>query len=86
MRCRMYITTDGLKHIKTHIEISGSTVIYLRQNGKYTNHHPLDALCCDLTKVVHKCVMYIYYLGQMQPFRTENSTRATAVTYDVTPA
>ena len=35
-------------------------------------HHPLDALSCGLSKVVHKCFMYIYNLGQMQRFCTKN--------------
>ena len=43
-------------------------------------HHPSDALSCDLSKVVHKCVMYIDYLGQMHCFRTKITSRATALT------
>ena len=36
-------------------------------------HHPLDALSCSVSNVVHKCVMYIYYQGQMQRFGTKNT-------------
>ena len=31
-------------------------------------HHSLDALSCGLSQVVHKCTMYIYYLGQIVCF------------------
>ena len=48
--------------------------------------HPSDALSCDLSKVVNKCVMYIYYLLQKQRYRTKISILATAQTYDVTSA
>ena len=36
-------------------------------------HHSLDVLSCGLLKVVQKCVMNVYYLGQMQCFRTKIS-------------
>ena len=44
--------------------------------------HPSDAPSCGMSKVVHKWVMYIYYLGQMQHFRTKILILATALTYD----
>ena len=39
-----------------------------------------------LSKVVHNCVMYPYYLRQKQRFCTKISILATAQTYDVTSA
>ena len=48
--------------------------------------HPLDVLSCDLSKVVNKCVMYIYYLRQKQRYCTKISILATGQTYDVTSA
>ena len=35
-------------------------------------HHPSDALSCGLSKIVETCVIFIYYSGQMQCFRTKN--------------
>ena len=40
--------------------------------------HPSDALSSDLSKVVNKCVMYIYYLLQKQRYCTKISILATA--------
>ena len=40
---------------------------------------------CGLSKAVHNCV-YIYYLGQMQCFRTQISIVVTHLTHDVTSA
>ena len=33
-------------------------------------HHSSDVHRCGLSKAVQNCVIYIYYLGQMQWFRT----------------
>ena len=42
-------------------------------------HHPSDALSCSLSKVVHICVMYIYYLAQMQRFGTKKFNSSDCV-------
>ena len=49
-------------------------------------HHSSDAHSCGLSKSVHNCGIYNYYLGQMQCFRTKNSIPETLFTHDVTLA
>ena len=49
-------------------------------------HLSSDAHSCGLSKVVQNCVIYIYYLGQMQWFRTIISIPVTLLTHDVTSA
>ena len=41
---------------------------------------------CGQSKAVQKCVIYDYYLGQMQCFRTKNLIPVTPLTYDVMSA
>ena len=47
-------------------------------------HHTSDVHTCGLSKAVQNCVIYNYYLGQMQCFRTKNSIPETLFTHDVT--
>ena len=49
-------------------------------------HHSSDAHICSLSKAVQNCVIYNYYLGQMQCFRTKISIPVTPLTHDVTSA
>ena len=49
-------------------------------------HHSSDAQSCGLSKVVENCAIYIYYLGQMQWFRTKISFPVTRLTHEVTSA
>ena len=49
-------------------------------------HHPSDANICGLSKALRNCVIYDYYLGQRQCFRTKISTPVTPLTHDVTSA
>ena len=49
-------------------------------------HHSPDAHICGLSKAVQQCVIYNYYLGQMQCFRTKISIPKTPLTHDVTSA
>ena len=49
-------------------------------------HHSSYAHICGLSKAVQKCVIYNYYLGQMQCFRTKISIPVTPLTHDVTSA
>ena len=49
-------------------------------------HHSSDAHICGLSKAVQICVIYDYYLGQMQCFRTKISILVTPLTHDVMSA
>ena len=49
-------------------------------------HHSSDAHICGLLKGVQNCIIYNYYLGQMQCFRTKISIQVTPLTHDVTSA
>ena len=49
-------------------------------------HHSSDAHICGLSIAVQICVIYNYYLGQMQCFCTKNSIPVTPLTHDVTSA
>ena len=49
-------------------------------------HHFSDAHSRGLSKAVQNCVICIYYLGQMQCFRTKISIPVTPLTHDVTSA
>ena len=49
-------------------------------------HHSTDAHSCGLSKAVPNCVIYNYYLGQMQYFRTKISITVTLLTHQVTSA
>ena len=49
-------------------------------------HHYLDAHICVLSKAAQNCVIYNYYLGQMQRFRTKISIPVTPLTHGVTSA
>ena len=48
-------------------------------------HHFLDAHSCGLSEALYNRVIYIYYLGQMQCFRTKISIPVSPFTHDVTP-
>ena len=48
-------------------------------------NHSTYVHSCDLSKAVQNCA-YIYYLGQMQCFRTQISIPVNPLTHDVTPA
>ena len=47
-------------------------------------HHSSDTHCCGLSKAVQNCVIYSYYLGQMQCYRTNISIPVTPLAHDVT--
>ena len=49
-------------------------------------HHSSGAHICGLSKAVQNCIIYNYYLEQMQCFRTKNSIPVTPLTHDVTSA
>ena len=49
-------------------------------------HHSSDAHICGLLKGVRNSIIYNYYLGQMQCFRTTISIPVTPLTHDVTSA
>ena len=49
-------------------------------------HYSLDVHSCGQSKAVQNCVIYIYYLGQMQCFCTKISILVTPLTRDVTSA
>ena len=49
-------------------------------------HHSSDVYICGLSKAVQNCVIYNYYLGQMQCFRAKISIPVTMLTQDVTSA
>ena len=49
-------------------------------------HHSLDAHSCGLSKAVQKLCIFIYYVRQMQCFRTKISVPVTLLTHDVTSA
>ena len=44
-------------------------------------HHSSDAHICDLSKAVQNCVIYNYYIGQMQCFPTKNSNPVIPLTH-----
>ena len=48
-------------------------------------HHSSDAHSCSLSKAVEYCVIYIYYLGQMQCFHTKINSSAP-LTHGITSA
>ena len=45
-------------------------------------HHSSDVHSCGILNAVQNCVAYIYYLGQMQCFRTKISIPLTPLTHD----
>ena len=47
-------------------------------------HHSSDAHICGLSIAVQNCVIYNYYLGQIQCFRTKILIPLTPLTHDVT--
>ena len=47
-------------------------------------HHFSDAHTCGISNAVQNFVIYIYYLGQMQCFRTKISIPVTPLTHAVT--
>ena len=49
-------------------------------------HHSTDAHSRGLSKAVQNCVIYNYFLGQMQCFRTKISIAVAQLTHDVTSA
>ena len=50
-------------------------------------HHSSDAHSCGLSKAVQNCVIYIYYLGQMQCFhQKKKSIPVTPLPHDVMSA
>ena len=49
-------------------------------------HLSLDAHICVISKAAQICVIYNYYIGQMQCFRTKNSIPVTPSTHDITSA
>ena len=53
---------NPLVHV-TH-KLTASWAVYL-YSCPIKTHHFSDALSCGLSKVVHKCVMFIDHLGQM---------------------
>ena len=49
-------------------------------------HHSSDEHICGLSKGVQTCIIYNYYLGQMQCVHTKISIPVTPLTHDVTSA
>ena len=49
-------------------------------------HHSTDAQSRGLSKAVQNCVIYNYFLGKMQCFRTNISIAVAQLTHDVTSA
>ena len=47
-------------------------------------HHSSDAHRRGLSKAAQNCVIYIYYLGQMQCFHTKISIPAVPLPHDLT--
>ena len=55
-------------------------------SGQMKANHSSDGHSCSLTKAVQNCVIYIYYQGQMQYFRTKISIPVALLTHDVMSA
>ena len=49
-------------------------------------HHSTDAQSHGISRAVQNCVIYGYFLGQMQCFRTKISIAVVQLTHDVTSA
>ena len=89
--CGFVFAYAKILFLRTRLILTKDTVISIASlNDLYScpmkTQHPSDALSHDLSKVVNKLVMYIYYLRQKQRYCTKISILATAQTYDVTSA
>ena len=71
---QIFIEINTLKAIKSHL-----------CSCPMKMHHSSDVHSCCLSKALLTCVIDIYYIGQMQCFRTKISIPLTLLTHDVTP-
>ena len=69
----LFDNTDIILEIEKH-SINMCYKLYL---CPMKTHHSSDAHRRDLSKAVQNCAIYIYYLGQMQCFRTKLSISVT---------